>query len=108
MSNERQWFWTKFLGSVLSLMLILSIAVGATNMHYQLSHRVDRNASDIQEHKANDEKKWDKVWNDVEANDDGINQLKLQQAEDKQRDLEILRRLERIESKLDSWEPTDA
>ena len=75
MGNDKQWFFTKVVASIMGLFLLLSSGIGAANMHFDLKRDVTRNESMLVEHKVIDDKKWTKAWVDIDTNTDSIHQL---------------------------------
>lgn len=75
MGNDRQWFWTKLVGSAMTLFILVSSCIGAANMYFDLKRDVVRNESTLVEHKTIDDKKWNEVWEDVDENTDNIHLL---------------------------------
>ena len=112
MSNsERQWMWTKLVASLLALFLLISTCVGAANIILDIKGdakimRVDiaRNEGTLVKHEVSDEKKWDKIFADVDSAEASINELKIQGARQATQYSEIMRRLDDLNRKIDNLE----
>ena len=104
MPEDRQWFWTKLVGAVLSLFLLISIAVGVANMHFQLQGEVRDNKASIVEHRVSDEKEWGKAWVEINGNKEAVHSLEIIDAKTEANQKEILRRLDELAAILKQLE----
>jgi hypothetical protein len=102
---DREWFMTKMAGSILAVLLLMSIGIGAANLHYDLARDVQRNEANQKQHSDDDAKKWDVVLADVGENEDNITLLRLENKERETQFLDIVRRLEELRAELSKWEP---
>jgi len=98
MPEDKQWFWTKLVGSLLTLFLVISIAVGVANMHYALRNDVIENRNTIVKHEASDVKQWDKAWEQIDENTDDIHLIEIQNSSIQTMLTQILSRLDKAEA----------
>jgi hypothetical protein len=100
MSNDRQWLWTKVIAGLVSLFVLVSSCIGAANMHFDLKRDVVRNENSIISHKVDDEKEWDKAWDDIDDNSKAITLIQVQGARQETQNIEILRRLDELKATI--------
>jgi hypothetical protein len=102
---DREWFLTKVTGTVMGLLLVMSMGIGAANLHFDLKRDVEMNREDIIANEESESKKWEIVWEDVSVNEDHITDLRLSQGQLETKFLEIIRRLDELKSEMEKWEP---
>jgi hypothetical protein len=102
---DREWFLTKVTGTVMGLLLVMSMGIGAANLHFDLKRDVEMNREDIIANEESESKKWEIVWEDVAVNEDHITDLRLSQGQLETKFLEIIRRLDELKSEMEKWEP---
>ena len=103
MSNDRQWFWTKFVGSMLGLFSIMSILVGAANMHFEAKRDIDQNSKDIKGVGERMEETHDEIAALKER--DHLHELSLK--ENSIQYSYILKELESLNNKMEKFEVVD-
>jgi hypothetical protein len=101
---DRQWFLTKLAGAIMTLFVLISTGVGAANLVTDLRRDITRNEENHSKHEMLDEKKWEKIFAEVDGNREDIHTLELQDKEIAIRQQTILEALKRIELKIDSFE----
>lgn len=101
---SREWFLTKVLATGLSLMLIVSIAVGSANMFFELKRDVIRNTSDIGKHEVENDEDFEKVFSSVEALKDKNHALEMAMGEQMIQFGYIQAELQKLNVKIDSLE----
>ena len=97
---NREWFLMKILGTTLSLVMIISICIGGANILFDVKRDVVRVEKNIDAHEVTDTKNWDKVWADVEANEDKIQLIQIQNERLETNQREMLREVGLMKSML--------
>jgi len=101
---SREWMITKVVGLILGLATIVSICIGGANVVVQLRGDVSRNRIEIVDHKKTDEKRFDKIFEDIEINEDNIHRIELQNTRIETNQKDMIRRLDELHRMLLNFE----
>jgi hypothetical protein len=104
---SREWMLTKMIGTALALVTLVSICIGGANVVVQLRNDVSRNRIDFLEHREDNTAKFNDIYEDVEANEDKIHALELQNTRIETNQKEIIRRLDELREVLSRFEVID-
>jgi hypothetical protein len=91
---NKEWLITKIVGTCLGIITLVSICIGGANVVVQLRNDVSRNRIDFLEHREDNAAKFSDIYDDVEANEDKIHAIELQNTRIEQNQIEILRRID--------------
>ena len=97
---SREWMITKIVATILGVVTLVSICVGAANLVVNLQSDVDRIDSDVEKHIDNDMSKWESIEDDMDSVVDDVHALELKQAKTEANYQEIMRMLEQIQGEL--------
>jgi len=111
---SREWMITKVIGAILGVVTLVSICIGGANVVVVMQKDISRIDSDVATHKADDSKRWDKAFEDIDELEDDVHGLQIADKELEMKYSEILRRLDEqmdqlkiTNMKLDNLERVD-
>lgn len=77
---SREWLITKVSITSLALVSLISICIGGANVLFEVKRGVVRVEKNVAEHKKSDEKKFEKLWVDVDSNTDDIHDMEVRES----------------------------
>lgn len=101
---DKQWFLTKLIGALMGLMLLISMVVGLSNMHYDLKRDVRGNTTDISDNKKEGSEELKAIKNDLSEVKSVQTEIRLNQREQTTHYAHILREVEKLNIKFDTFE----
>lgn len=104
MTDNRQWFLTKLVGTVLGFVTVISVSIGGANVLFDLKRDVIRVDDRQTTHEVKDEKSWDKAFSAIDSNRADIHRMELASARTETNQKEILRRLDELQAMLRNFE----
>jgi predicted RNase H-like nuclease (RuvC/YqgF family) len=100
----REWMITKVALALGSIITIVSISVGASNVVVNMQKDITRVDEVQQKHQIKDDTQWASVHSSIYENREDIHKLELQNTRLETQFAEIMRRLDELNLKLDRFE----